>query len=130
MRIDILTLLPALLEGPFSDSIMKRAQEKGHVEIHIHNIRDYSTKKHKNVDDYQYGGVITSYSIHYTKLYEMINIPRHFYRKESIVRIWIYYYFLLNISDFINSQIKPHRKIIAVVISEISFKNFHIGSSH
>jgi len=56
MRIDILTLLPALLEGPFSDSIMKRAQEKGHVEIHIHNIRDYSTKKHKNVDDYQYGG--------------------------------------------------------------------------
>lgn len=56
MRIDILTLLPALLEGPFSDSIMKRAQEKGHVEIHVHNIRDYSTKKHKNVDDYQYGG--------------------------------------------------------------------------
>jgi tRNA (guanine37-N1)-methyltransferase len=56
MRIDILTLLPALLEGPFSDSIMKRAQTKGHVSIHIHNIRDYSNKKHKNVDDYQYGG--------------------------------------------------------------------------
>lgn len=56
MRIDVLTILPALLEGPFSDSIMKRAQEKGHVEIHIHNIRDYSTSKHKNVDDYQYGG--------------------------------------------------------------------------
>lgn len=56
MRIDILTLLPALLEGPFSDSIMKRAQDKGHAEIHIHNIRDYSNKKHKNVDDYQYGG--------------------------------------------------------------------------
>lgn len=56
MRIDILTLLPALLEGPFSDSIMKRAQEKGHVEIYIHNIRDYSTNKHKNADDYQYGG--------------------------------------------------------------------------
>lgn len=56
MRIDILTLLPALLEGPFSDSIMKRAQDKGHAEIHVHNIRDYSNKKHKNVDDYQYGG--------------------------------------------------------------------------
>lgn len=56
MRIDILTILPALLEGPFSDSIMQRAQTKGHVEIHIHNIRDYSTDKHKNVDDYQYGG--------------------------------------------------------------------------
>lgn len=56
MRFDILTILPALLEGPFADSIMKRAQNKGHVEIHIHNIRDYSTNKHKNVDDYQYGG--------------------------------------------------------------------------
>ncbi|MES2589156.1 MAG: tRNA (guanosine(37)-N1)-methyltransferase TrmD [Bacteroidota bacterium] len=56
MRIDILTILPALLQGPFSDSILKRAQEKSLVEIVIHNIRDYSTSKHKNVDDYQYGG--------------------------------------------------------------------------
>jgi tRNA (guanine37-N1)-methyltransferase len=56
MRIDILTILPELLAGPFSASIMKRAQEKGHAEIHLHNIRDYSTNKHKNVDDYQYGG--------------------------------------------------------------------------
>jgi tRNA (guanine37-N1)-methyltransferase len=56
MRIDILTILPQLLESPFSASIMQRAQDKGHVEIHVHNIRDYSTNKHKNVDDYQYGG--------------------------------------------------------------------------
>ena len=56
MRIDILTILPALLEGPFSDSIMKRAQEKGLSEIYIHNICNYSSDKHKNVDDYQYGG--------------------------------------------------------------------------
>ena len=56
MRIDILTILPALLEGPFSASIMQRAQDKKLVEIHIHNIRDYATNKHKNVDDYQYGG--------------------------------------------------------------------------
>jgi tRNA (guanine37-N1)-methyltransferase len=56
MRIDILTVLPQLLESPFSISIMQRAQDKGHVEINIHNIRDYSTDKHKNVDDYQYGG--------------------------------------------------------------------------
>lgn len=56
MRIDILTILPALLEGPFSDSIMKRAQEKGLAEIYIHNIRNYSSDKNKNVDDYQYGG--------------------------------------------------------------------------
>ena len=56
MRVDILTILPELLQGPFSASIMQRAQEKGHVEIHMHNIRDYSTSKHKNVDDYQYGG--------------------------------------------------------------------------
>lgn len=56
MRIDILTVLPELLESPFSASIMKRAQEKGLAEIHLHNIRDYSTNKHRNVDDYQYGG--------------------------------------------------------------------------
>jgi tRNA (guanine37-N1)-methyltransferase len=56
MRIDILTVVPQLLESPFGASIMQRAQDKGLVEIHVHNIRDYSTNKHKNVDDYQYGG--------------------------------------------------------------------------
>lgn len=56
MRIDILTILPQLVEGAFSASIMKRAIDNGHVEINYHNIRDYSTNKHKNVDDYQYGG--------------------------------------------------------------------------
>jgi len=56
MRIDILTVVPSLLESPFAASIMQRAQDKGLVEIHVHNIRDYSTNKHKNVDDYQYGG--------------------------------------------------------------------------
>jgi tRNA (guanine37-N1)-methyltransferase len=56
MRIDIVTVLPKLLEGPFSDSILKRAQEKGLAEIYVHNLREYSTDKHKNVDDYQYGG--------------------------------------------------------------------------
>tara|TARA_Y100001933_G_C18932219_1_gene535834 strand:- start:259 stop:933 length:675 start_codon:yes stop_codon:yes gene_type:complete len=56
MRIDILTILPKLLESPFSDSIMKRAQENGCVEIHLHDIRKYSLDKHHKVDDYQYGG--------------------------------------------------------------------------
>lgn len=56
MRIDILTILPSLLESPFSDSIMKRAQSKGHVEILVHDIRLYSNNKHNKVDDYQYGG--------------------------------------------------------------------------
>ena len=56
MRIDILTILPDLLQGPFSESIMKRAQEKGHLELMIHNIRDYSANKHNKVDDTQYGG--------------------------------------------------------------------------
>jgi tRNA (guanine37-N1)-methyltransferase len=56
MRIDILTILPDLLISPFSDSIMKRAQTKGHLELVLHNIRDYSTDKHNKVDDYQYGG--------------------------------------------------------------------------
>lgn len=56
MRVDIITVLPRLFDGPFSDSILKRAQEKGLVEIHLHNLRDYSSDKHRNVDDYQYGG--------------------------------------------------------------------------
>lgn len=56
MRIDVLTVLPGLLESPFSHSIMKRAQEKGLLEVHVHDIRDYSTDKHKQVDHYQYGG--------------------------------------------------------------------------
>ena len=56
MRIDILTILPNLLEGPFSDSILQRAQTKGKLDLEIHNIRDYSTDKHNKVDDYQYGG--------------------------------------------------------------------------
>jgi len=56
MRIDIITLHPALLEGPFSHSILKRAQEKGLAEIHLVDLRNYATNKHKNVDDYPYGG--------------------------------------------------------------------------
>ena len=56
MRFDILTILPELLESPFAVSMMKRAQDRGFLDVHLHNIRDYSTNKHKNVDDYQYGG--------------------------------------------------------------------------
>ncbi len=56
MRFDIITVLPALLESPFAHSILQRAQKKGLVEIVVHNLRDYSTNKHKNVDDYPYGG--------------------------------------------------------------------------
>ena len=56
MRIDIITCLPRLLEGPFSDSILKRAQDKELVEVHVHDLRQYATDKHKRVDDYAYGG--------------------------------------------------------------------------
>ncbi len=56
MRIDILTLFPEMFQGPFSESIIKRAQDKGVVEIYCHNIRDYSTNKHKKVDDYAFSG--------------------------------------------------------------------------
>lgn len=56
MHIDILTILPELLESPFQHSIIKRALEQHIVEIEIHNIRDYSTDKHKKVDDYVFGG--------------------------------------------------------------------------
>jgi tRNA (guanine37-N1)-methyltransferase len=56
MRIDILTLFPEMFEGPFGHSIIKRAQLKGIVNIHLHNIRDFASGKHKNVDDYAFGG--------------------------------------------------------------------------
>lgn len=57
MRIDILTVLPELIESTVSHSILKRAQDKGLAEITLHNLRDYSTdKRHKRVDDYQFGG--------------------------------------------------------------------------
>jgi tRNA (guanine37-N1)-methyltransferase len=56
MRFDIITVLPGLLESPFAHSILQRAQKKGLTEIHVHNLRDYSTQKQKSVDDYQYGG--------------------------------------------------------------------------
>lgn len=56
MRIDILTVLPEMLDGFVNTSILSRAQKKGLVEIHIHNLRDYSTDKHRRVDDYPFGG--------------------------------------------------------------------------
>jgi len=56
MRIDIITCLPNLFEGPLTQSIVKRSQEKGLVELEIHNLRDYATDKHQHVDDYAFGG--------------------------------------------------------------------------
>jgi tRNA (guanine37-N1)-methyltransferase len=56
MHIDIITCLPRLIESPFSDSILKRAQAKGLVEVNIIDLRTYASDKHKSVDDYAYGG--------------------------------------------------------------------------
>ena len=56
MRIDIITVLPEILEGFFNQSILMRAQKKGLAEIHLHNLRDYTADKHRRVDDYPYGG--------------------------------------------------------------------------
>ena len=56
MRIDIITVVPNLMESPFQASILKRAIEKGLVEIHLHNLRDYALNNYNQVDDYQYGG--------------------------------------------------------------------------
>ncbi len=55
MRIDIITAVPELLESPLNHSIVKRVQEKNLVDIHVHNLRDYSTDKHRRVDDYAFG---------------------------------------------------------------------------
>jgi len=56
MRIDIITLFPEMFDGPFSHSIIKRAKQKNLAEIHLHNLRDFSTSKHRTVDDYAFGG--------------------------------------------------------------------------
>ena len=56
MRIDILTVMPEALESPLHCSILQRAQDKGLVEIHVHNLRDWSLRKHRKVDDYPFGG--------------------------------------------------------------------------
>ena len=56
MRIDIITVLPELLGSPFGASILKRAIDKGLVEIHLHNLREYATNRYKQVDDYAFGG--------------------------------------------------------------------------
>ena len=56
MRIDIISAVPALLDGPLNHSIVKRAREKKLVHIYLHDLRDYTENKHKKVDDYPYGG--------------------------------------------------------------------------
>lgn len=56
MRIDILTIFPEMFDGPFNHSIIKRAKDKGIVEIFLHNFREYTTDRHHAVDDYAYGG--------------------------------------------------------------------------
>ena len=56
MRIDILSVMPEMLESPLHCSILQRAQDKGLVEIHVHNLRDWSLRKHKKVDDYPFSG--------------------------------------------------------------------------
>lgn len=56
MRIDILTVLPEMLESPLSCSILKRAQDKGLAQIHVHNLRDFTTNRYRKVDDYPFGG--------------------------------------------------------------------------
>lgn len=56
MRIDIITVLPEMIEGFINESILSRAQKKGLAEIHLHNLRDYTNDKWRRVDDYPYGG--------------------------------------------------------------------------
>ncbi len=68
MRIDILSVVPSLLESPFSDSIIKRAQDRKVVDIRVHNIRDWSKDKHKKIDDEPFGGIPGMVTVSYTHL--------------------------------------------------------------
>jgi len=56
MRIDVIAVIPELLEGPFSHSILKRAQKRGLLEVHVHDLRAFGLGKHQQIDDYAYGG--------------------------------------------------------------------------
>lgn len=56
MHIDIITALPKLLEGPFADSILKRAHDRGIAQVHVHDLKSYGLGKHRQIDDYQFGG--------------------------------------------------------------------------
>lgn len=56
MRIDIISVIPQLLESPFEHSIMRRARDKGLLEVYVHNLREWGLGKHKQLDDYQFGG--------------------------------------------------------------------------
>ena len=60
MKIDIISAVPSLLKSPFEDSILKRAQKKGIVEVNIHNLRDYSTNNQKSIDDYAFETLCSS----------------------------------------------------------------------
>ncbi len=56
MRFDVFTIFPGMFEGPLSESILKRAQQQGLISVHLHDIRDWATDRHRSVDDYPYGG--------------------------------------------------------------------------
>lgn len=56
LRFDIISAIPALMESPLAHSIMQRAKDKGLMEVHLHNLREYGIGKHQQIDDYQYGG--------------------------------------------------------------------------
>jgi len=81
MKIDVLTLFPTMYQGILTESIIKRAIENKHVEINIHNIRDFSTDPHKNVDDYAFGGG-KGMVLMIEPIYNAIN---HFKQKDSLV---------------------------------------------
>ncbi len=86
MRIDVLTLFPRMFEGPMGESIIGKAQERGLVDLHISNFRDFSDNKHQNVDDYPYGGgagMLLKVQPVYDNLQKKLNKPHQLKIKES-----------------------------------------------
>ena len=82
MRIDIISAVPSLLESPFNNSILKRAQEKKLVKIKTHNLRDYSSNKQKSIDDYAFGGgagMVLS-------IEPVFNCIKNFKRKQNMMK--------------------------------------------
>jgi len=87
MHIDILSVLPELLESPFQHSIMKRAQEKGLLTVSVHSLRKWSVNEYGQIDDYQYGGGagIIRHQFHLMKMYSCCNSMPYSHHRESYI---------------------------------------------
>jgi tRNA (guanine37-N1)-methyltransferase len=108
LKIDILTLFPEMFQGPFSESLLAKAQDKKLVEIRIHNLRDFTEDKHRQVDDKQFGGGV-GMVLKVEPIYKAIKKLSGSSKKKSSARPWVVY---------LSPQGKPLNQRIALDLSK------------